>query len=258
MWYQGEANNDYLQPDQYSYVLSDLINQWRSDFRDADLPVMVVQLAPYSNHFEHIRQTQFEIATGDDNVGLIVTAYEGPVYDADGKCIDLDNGGVYGKGNGVHPGVKVPVGNRMYNTIMNMVYGANYEYSGPLYESMTVSGNKAILTFTHADGLQIRSGDTALKGFTVSADGKTFVAATATIVGNTVEVYADGVASPVAVRYAYVNKVYETRVPSPEVYAPRGDGTYGQAIAQDTLGGNLENSASLPASPFEATLADAS
>ena len=235
MWYQGESQPNARIASQYNYILHDLIEQWREDFRDEELPVMLVNLAPYNagdgRNFFEIRQVQLDTAKRMSNVGVIATSYEG-AYD------NNDTGGT------IHPGTKVPVGNRMAATILGMVYDVAYydgstEYSGPLYESMTISGNKAILTFSHtADGLKIKDGDSALTGFKISADGTTFVDATATIVGNTVEVTAASVASPVAVQFCYIN-----------VYPVTG--------APDTLGGNLENSLGQPAFPFIATLSDA-
>lgn len=235
MWYQGESQPNARIPDQYNYLLFDLIEQWREDFRDEDLPVMLVQLAPYSaetgRSFVGIRQVQLDTAKRLENIGVISTAYEG-TFD------DKDTGGT------IHPGTKVPVGNRMAATILAMVYGKTYyegtdEYTGPVYEYMEVEGNQSILHFSHiGDGLKIKDGDTALTGFKISGDGTTFVDATATIVGDTVVVTADSVTSPVAVQYAYVN-------------------TYAVTGAPDTLGSNLENSISQPALPFLATLGDA-
>ena len=235
MWYQGESQPNARIPDQYNYLLYDLIEQWREDFKDENLPVMLVQLAPYAaeegRNFYEIRQVQLDTAKRLENVGVISTAYEG-TYDSN------DTGGA------IHPGTKVPVGNRMAATILAMVYDKAYyegteEYTGPVYEYMEVEGNQAILHFSHiGDGLKIKDNEPALTGFKISGDGTTFVDATASFVGDTVVVTADSVTSPVAVQYAYVNS-----------YAVSG--------APDTLGGNLENSIGQPAFPFLATLGDA-
>lgn len=231
MWYQGESQPNARSYDQYNYILYDLIEQWREDFRDEDLPVMLVQLAPYGSDdnrsFFGIRQVQIDTHKRLENIGVISTAYEGA----------LDN--IDPNGNTIHPGTKVPVGNRMAATIMAMVYGKAGEYCGPEYEYMEIDGNKAILHFSHVgNGLKIKDGETKLTGFKISGDGKTFVAATAQIVGDTVVVTAPSVQKPVAVQYAYVNMVAVSGAP-------------------DTLGGNLENSISQPAFPFLATLGDA-
>lgn len=230
MWYQGESQPNAKVSQQYNYILYDLIEQWREDFRDEDLPVMLVQLAPYvcnaSRSFFGIRQVQLDTHKRLDNIGIICTAYEGAVDKTDPN------------GNSIHPGTKIPVGNRMADTIMAMVYGEEGEYCGPEYGYMEIDGNKAILHFSHiGDGLKIKDGDTKLTGFKISEDGSGFVDATAQIVGDTVIVTAASVQNPVAVQYASVNAVDVKGAP-------------------DTLGGNLENSISQPAFPFLATLGD--
>lgn len=230
MWYQGESQVNARLSSQYNYLQYDLIQQWREDFKDPDLPVMLVQLAPYEagsgRNFFEIRQIQIDTAKRMDNVGVICTAYEGTFDDKD-------------VGGAIHPGTKVPVGNRMADTILATVYDVDMEYCGPMYERMEISGSKAILHFSHIEsGLAIKAGESKLTGFKISGDGVNFVDATATIVGDTVEVTAPTVALPVAVRYAYVNVVPISGAP-------------------DTLGGNLENGEGKPAFPFVATLGDA-
>lgn len=230
MWYQGESQVNARLSSQYNYLQYDLIEQWREDFRDPELPVMLVQLAPYEaghgRNFFEIRQIQIDTAKRMDNVGVICTAYEGT----------FDNKDV---GGAIHPGTKVPVGNRMADTILATVYDVDMEYCGPLFERMEISGSKAILYFSHIEsGLAIKKGDSKLTGFQISGDGVNFVDATATIEGDTLAVTASSVAVPVAVRYAYINVVPISGAP-------------------DTLGGNLENGEGKPAFPFVATLGDA-
>ena len=86
---------------------------------------------------------------------------------------------------------------------------------------MKVSGSEIELEFQHAvDGLVVQG--EILKGFAVAGADKKYVWATARIEGDKVIVSADGIAEPVAVRYAWGD--------NPE--------------------GNLFNRAGLPASPF--------
>ena len=76
------------------------------------------------------------------------------------------------------------------------------------------------ISFDDADGLQAKDGD--LKEFTVAGADENFVPAKAVIEGNTILVWSDALAKPVAVRFAWKT------VPFP----------------------NLYNKADLPASPF--------
>ena len=98
----------------------------------------------------------------------------------------------------------------------------NLVYSGPLYNSMSVEGDKVILKFDHeGGGLKSLDGGELVQ-FLISGESGTFVAAQAEIKGDAVEVRSPTVSNPVAVRYAW----HETAV------------------------GNLGNKEGLPASPF--------
>ena len=78
-----------------------------------------------------------------------------------------------------------------------------------------------MLKFTHADGGLVARGG-KLRGFTVAGADRKFQPAEAVVVGDRVEVRAEGVASPRSVRYGWMGG------PSP----------------------NLFNGAGLPAEPF--------
>ena len=110
----------------------------------------------------------------------------------------------------IHPSNKRPVAERCYLAIKHHNYGYEGEYTGPQYEYMEVEGDKAVLYFSHADGLKIKAnnGEDYVTGFTISGDGTNFVDANAVIDGNTITVSADGVENPVEVRYCYVSWTY--------------------------------------------------
>ena len=108
----------------------------------------------------------------------------------------------------------------------NIAYGEKQvEYSGPLYQSMKVDGNKMVISFTHVGRGLTAKGNGQLKYFSIAGPDKKFVWATARIEGDKVVVWNDTVAHPFAVRYAW---------------------------ADDPEGANLYNKEGLPASPFEA------
>src|SRR5262249_11463653 len=97
------------------------------------------------------------------------------------------------------------------------------EYLGPVYKSMTVKGDKAMLIFEHVGGGLVAK-DGELTGFSVAGDDKAFYPAKAESRDNTGFVTSDKVSKPVAVRYGWVN------------------------FGNPTL--NLFNKEGLPASPF--------
>jgi len=113
------------------------------------------------------------------------------------------------------------VGRRLALIALAKTYGENIPYSGPVYLSQKINGNKIELSFTHTNGGLSAKGDT-LKGFTIAGADKLFHPATAVITGDKITVASTDVASPIAIRYAWAN--------NPTC--------------------NLYNGAGLPASPF--------
>ena len=92
---------------------------------------------------------------------------------------------------------------RLLNALA-IAYKQKIAYSGPIYQAMTVKDGKATLTFTHTDGGLAIHGD-VLTGFAICGKDGVWKAAQGKIVGNTLLLWADGVAVPTAVRYAWAN-----------------------------------------------------
>jgi sialate O-acetylesterase len=201
VWYQGESDSGAGAP-VYERNFHAMIADWRKAWGEGNFPFLFVQIAPCGAWDPAIREAQLLAWQKTPNTAMVVTTDIGSTD--------------------MHPPHKQIVGERLVLAARALVYGEKtLEYSGPTYKSVTYNGNKAILDFTHLDGgLMAKDGD--LKGFEISADGKTFVPAKAEIQGNTVEVSADQVANPQAVRFGW-NSI-------PDV--------------------NLFNKIGLPASPF--------
>ncbi len=258
LWYQGEARANSLKPDQYNYILHDLIEQWREDFRDEDLPVVIFQLAPYSDYYNLVRQVQLDTAKREDNVYAITNAYEGAVMSqpSGGVCLDLDRSMSNGWGNSIHPGTKRPVAERAAYTLLTNVYGMASKYGelcNPEYLSMTVKGSEAILTFANAKGLKVRDGDTSLTGFRAySAAGRELAVASVEIVGETV-VVTTSEGTPAKITYAFDVSSKKREVAYESL--AKNDGFEKQYITVMT--GNLENGKNQPAIPFLASVSDA-
>ena len=200
IWYQGESNAGRAR--QYLDLFPLMIADWRRAWNVGDFPFLFVQIAPYSSMGPEIREAQFLTLAKSPNTAMAVTT-------------DV------GDANDIHPARKGPVGARLALAARALAYGEKIEYSGPLFDSMKVAGNKAIISFKHAGGGLVAK-DGELKGFTIAGADKKFVPAKAEIKGNTVEVSSDQVAQPAAVRYGWANV--------PDV--------------------NLFNQEGLPASPF--------
>jgi len=207
IWYQGESNVNQGDGPLYAARMKALISGWRKAWGQGEFPFLFVQLAPWSGYKEgelpKVWQAQVE-SLKIPNTGMAV------ITDVTG---DVGN---------IHPMDKQSVGTRLALWALAKTYGCkDVVYSGPLYKAMKVAGNKAVLSFEHADGLKSRDGQ-ELTEFQVAGADKKFVPAKAVIQGDKVVVTAPGVAKPAAVRFGW----------------------------HKTTNPNLCNGAGLPASPF--------
>lgn len=208
IWYQGESNTS--KPIEYRALLSALINDWRTKWNKSDLPFIIAQLPnfmqpqenPSESNWAMLRESQLK-ALKIPNTGVAVN-------------IDL------GEWNDIHPLNKKEVGHRLALIAMKIAYNdQGIVSSAPVYKSMTIKGNKIILSFTEiGNGF---SPTENLKSFAIAGENKQFVWAEAKIEGDKVIVYSDKVKNPVAVRYAW---------------------------ADNPKGANLRNKEGLPVSPF--------
>jgi sialate O-acetylesterase len=208
IWYQGENNAN--QPEEYAALFPALITSWRELWGQGSFPFIYVQLASYEAKTDKyswpvVRNAQLETLKVS-NVGMVVT-------------IDI------GAKNTAHPRDKENVGKRLALAARHLAYEEDLIYSGPLYRSMHIEGDRAVVEFDHVgSGLMTDSPGTPLQAFEIAAADGVFVPAEAVINDDTVVVVAPSVEEPVFVRYAWANW------PNP---AP-----------------NLYNREGLPASPF--------
>lgn len=210
IWYQGESNE--ARAEQYGILMPTMIKAWRERWGAGNFPFGIIQLPNYrgvkaepeETPWSFIREAQRQTALKTANTGLIVT-------------IDI------GEASDIHPKNKVDVGKRMLAWALKDVYGRKIATSPVLVKSET-KGDKIILTFDDVgSGLIIKKGD-KLEEFAIAGADRKFIWAEAKIVAkNKVEVWSSGVASPLAVRYAFNSN-------------PKNP--------------NLTNDSGLPASPF--------
>ena len=210
IWYQGEANAG--RPVEYRQLFPALIEDWRNNWNQGDFPFLFVQLPnfmepkpePSESHWALLREAQL------NTLSLPNTAMA--------VAIDI------GEWNDIHPLNKKDVGQRLALAAQKVAYGdENVVYSGPIYESMKIDGNKILLTLSHIGGGLMAQGGGELKGFAICGNDRHFVWAQAMIEGERIVVWNEDIANPVAVRYAWAD--------NPE-------------------GASLYNVEGLPASPF--------
>jgi sialate O-acetylesterase len=210
IWYQGESNtgNAVL----YNKLLPALIKDWRNQWQQGDVPFLFVQLPnfqdrqylPSESEWAVLREAQLNTLSVP-NTAMVIT-------------IDI------GEWNDLHPLNKKGVGMRLALAAEKMAYGENgIVYSGPLYLSSRIEGNRIIISFSQTGSGLITNNQEELNQFAIAGADKKFVWAKAKIEKNTVVVWNDEVLHPVYVRYAW---------------------------ADNPDGANLYNKEGLPASPF--------
>ena len=230
VWYQGEQDSG-RKGAQYNKMLTTLVSDWRARF-DAQLHFCLCQLPNYGKKtgdlggstWPNIREAQRR-ALEIPGTSLVT-------------LIDLGD-------EDVHPPDKRAAGERVALSALGTVYGKKVPCSGPIYDSIKIDGNKAVLSFRFAEsGLAAKplpddylptysakekiplvrnSPGSELEGFSICGEDGKWAWAQAKIDGNTVVVWSPTVSKPVAVRYAWA----------------------------DNPTCNLYSGAGLPASPFQ-------
>lgn len=187
IWYQGEANVG--RADQYTKLFPLMISDWRKQWKQGDFSFYFAQIAPFnyggdSTLAAALRDAQRRTITASPNTGMAVT-------------MDI------GETSNIHPANKQDVGKRLSLWALNKTYGdKNVIYSGPLYKSFEVKGNKLIVSFTSTDG-GLTSNNKPLKDFELQDADGSWKPATATIEADKIVVTNDAVSKPIGVRYAY-------------------------------------------------------
>ncbi|MCR5203269.1 MAG: sialate O-acetylesterase [Lachnospiraceae bacterium] len=146
LYYQGEEDDQT--PEAYYYLLRGIVEQWREDFMDENLPFLIVQLPMFKNacdgeltNWSEIREAQYKVFDTVKNTGIAIIT-------------DL------GELNNIHPTFKEKVGERLCLQALYGVYGkiSEKEAFGPMYKDYRVDSGKMIFTFKNAeDGFIVKT-----------------------------------------------------------------------------------------------------
>ncbi|MBI1246679.1 sialate O-acetylesterase [bacterium] len=207
IWYQGESNVMSNAGLKYYDMKKQLIDDWREVWGNDEISFYYVHIGPWSGRYApgelpKLWEAQTKSLTLPHTGMAVIT-------DAIDNLADI------------HPKSKQVVGKRLALWALAKDYGRDITYSGPLYKSMDVEGNKIRLHFAYAKGLAARD-DKPLSEFMIAGADDKYVPAEATIDGDTVVVHADGISDPKNVRFGW----------------------------HKTCDPNLVNGAGLPAAPF--------
>ncbi|GHE46938.1 sialate O-acetylesterase [Sphingobacterium griseoflavum] len=215
LWYQGETNVFLKESIDYTYKFKTLIQSWRKLWNEDQLPVYFTQIAPFQYSLDEkgkermARTVLPEFREAQDL--LLQLPYTGRIVTMD----LVDNV------KDLHPTDKWDVGARFAAQALRKTYHLPVAADGPELTKVQYKNHKAIVHFKHADGLRVGDGK-PLTGFEVAtADGQ-YVAASAQVVGKTVELV-----------HPANEKIKQVRFAWDEAAQP-----------------NLQNAAGIPALPF--------
>lgn len=198
IWYQGESNASRAK--EYGDLFPFMIEHWRKEWKQGDFPFYWVQLADFKPYqTEPVESDWAELREAQTRT-MIKLSHAG-------QCVITD----LGEANDIHPKNKRDVAERLVRWALVNDYGMKLPYRSPELKNAKFDGGKALLTFDFApQGLRTVDTD-EVKGFAICGEDKKWVWAKASIIGgskkgtNQIEVSAEGVAKPVAVRYAWAD-----------------------------------------------------
>ena len=194
LYYQGESDDD--EPQNYYKLLRGLIELWRTEWGDDDLPFLIVQLPMHlykgdidSKSWCIIREAQEKAYRTIKNTGLAV-------------AIDC------GEFNEIHPHDKEKVAERLYEQALNVAY--HLGGSTPLLCRSVLFANGAAKIETNSDSpLEIRG---QKNGFELAGADGAYHPADFTLNGSRITVSSPEVPEPVAVRYLWTNYSADTPI----------------------------------------------
>ncbi len=196
IWYQGESNRG---ANNYYDSLKALHAGWSRVFEMPELPFYQVQIAPFNKQ--------------NEKTSLISDSVWSAQYQATKDIPGMDIIPLHDTGISVkhiHPRPKQTVGERLAAMALNHQYGKDVVTTGPVFAGATRQGSKVVVSFLHVDQGLVTSDGEAPSFFELSADGETFIEATATIKGDQVELSADGIDVPKFVRMGW----YDIAIPN--------------------------------------------
>lgn len=203
IWYQGESNSKSLEKANfYQTQLTSLINNYRTDFNNKNLPVYVVQLANYrkaqvnpvevNQYWPNTRESMRKATQALANADIAV-------------AIDI------GDASDIHPQNKMELGRRLSLLALRNEYAQDIVASGPKYQSAQIIANKIVLKFTEVGSGLTAKNNKPLTGFAVAGADGNYVWANAVILSGIeddtqfVEVSSPNISKPKLVKYGWAD-----------------------------------------------------
>lgn len=189
IWYQGCANRKDGMI--YRHKMQALLNGWRREFGQAEMPFYFVQLAPFIYKDE-----------SPYNLPELWEAQE--VFAGENKNVKMAVINDIGDWGDIHPHNKSDVGKRLAALALKYTYGkSGIKADFPSLSGWKIEKNRFVLSFDFVQKWQSRG---AVSGFEVAGAAGNWVAAKAEIVGDKLVVYSPEVRKPFYLRYLWHQK----------------------------------------------------
>ncbi len=205
IWYQGCSNAG--EGHGYADKMHALYNGWAKEFKNPDLKLYFVQLAPWGfDKIATIQEGQAIFAAAEKNAGMAVINDRGNLAD-------------------IHPNDKETVGQRLALLALKRDYGfTNIKADSPTLKSWKIEGDKFVLSFNDVESWYLYNWDWAVtSGFEIAGEDGKFVPAkidnlkvkeqkgyrsNGVIEGKDLVIRAEGVAQPKKLRYLFSRPWY--------------------------------------------------
>lgn len=193
IWYQGESNTETKEAP-YNQLLPALIQDWRQQWHNPQMPFIFVQLANYKakqanyqpSSWARLREAQWQTLK-IPNTGMAVIADIGDAMD-------------------IHPKNKQDVGRRLAYHALAKVYKQNVPYSGPVFQEWkSKNGQLEIELNPMGQKLKLVGNQVSAGSFLLAAADQKFYPAEFILQGNKIILKAKEVKNPVAFRYAWAD-----------------------------------------------------
>jgi sialate O-acetylesterase len=177
IWHQGYNNcfEGSLGATRYYQIFPTMINSWRVAFNDPQLAFGIISLCTAGNQTAdnyleqmldvgaNIREAQYKTflelrKNGDKNIGFASS------YDQ--------------RRSWYHPGLKIPVGERIAAWAMNTQYGLDVRWEPPYFKEMNVEDGRLVLAF-NVNGPLGTNPEGPIVGFAIAGEDGKFQMATA-------------------------------------------------------------------------------
>lgn len=190
LWYQGEDNT--IAYGGYDQLIQTMVGAWREAW-GYQFPFYFVQIAPYAYpqykkpYAALLREQQAKTARNLPRSGMVVIT---DLVD------DLKN---------IHPIRKRAVASRLTDLALAEVYAQPLvDYKSPTMRDYTIESNKIILSFADLDGKLLVRGK-QITDLYIAGEDRKFYPASYKLDGSQLQVFADQVKVPKAVRFGFTN-----------------------------------------------------